>query len=82
MGERLGSALALVWLAGLGDGGVFGCGSRGARGHRCVWHSRGLWPPQSGPGRRNRWTGGPVHIGKGLQVYLSFQCQRMGMYGK
>ena len=47
-----------------------------------VLHSRGLWPPQSGPGRRNRWTGGPVHIGKGLQVYLSFQCQRMGMYGK
>ena len=47
-----------------------------------VLHSRGLWPPQSGPGRRNRWTGGPVHIGKGLQVYLSFHCQRMGMYGK
>ena len=37
---------------------------------------------RAAPGRRNRWTGGPVHIGKGLQVYLSFQCQRMGMYGK
>ena len=28
------------------------------------------------------YTEGPVHIGKGLQVYLSVQCQRMDVYGK
>ena len=65
-----------------GGGSASGRSSGEALEVTAVLHSRGLWPPQSGPGRRNRWTGGPVHIGKGLQVYLSFQCQRMGMYGK
>ena len=66
-------------VAGPGDGGVSGSGSRGARGHRCLAPA-GFVAAAVGAGAAQQVD--RTHLGKGLQVYLSFQCQRMGMYGK
>ena len=55
---------------------------RGARGHRCL-SLAGFGATTVGAGTAQQVVGGgPVHIGKGLQVYLRIQCLRMGVYGK